>query len=731
VQVSDSTSQAMQGALCVTVILVAMVFGTSAARASLTFFNGPTYPYGGASDTSPVALAALGPGGAMDLVAVDRLVPGSIMVRLGNSDGTFRSPVDYPVTGTITALLVADVNKDGKPDVIVVDHEGFSVLLGNGDGTLKPAIRYTPLSNNETRIAGFALGDFNGDGNPDVVFGGCTSGGPLSSGRLNVWLNQGNGTFAPGSTSANGACPEEIVAGRFHGSGHPDDAAALENGDLAIHAANGDGTLQSGVSIGGPLAPPSQSYEPLATGDFNGDGNLDVVWAANTLGIQGLLIFPGNGSGSFAQPIETRLEPERAGSFAVADFNYDGIDDLAVAPLGAFWSGAQVLLGTPSGHFILGSSEPLQATPLPGTQIAAGDINGDGYPDLVVADHGTITPYLNGSLVSFGTEFVELGTISQNASSTDKTVTISNAGDPPLHISSVEIVPVPEAPGNAPQDFAIDENGCSGQTLPAGTGQCRITVRFTPTGAGERDAALQVNSNSPESPSFQFLTGVGVAPPTNTTPPAISGSPAVGQTLSCTPGAWSGVAPKFAYQWLHDGSPIAGSTGSTYTLTAADAGHTLDCQVTATNSAGSATVKSAPIGVPSLVATAGMTHVTVKGATVSTLLTCSGHPGANCNITLTLTVTETLKGRKLIAVGAATKRTKAVKRTVTLATRTLTIPAGQSETVHIKLDATGLRLLTRRHSLRVKLIATQTLGTTSTIVSSQTVSLKHVQARSR
>jgi FG-GAP-like repeat len=653
----------VRGALCATVILVAMAMamamavGTSAAGASLTLFSGPTYPFGGATDTSPVALAALGPGGATDLVAVDRLTPGSIMVRLGNGDGTFGPPVDYSVTGAVTQLLVADVNKDGKPDVIVVDQEGFSVLLGNGDGTLKPAVRYTPLSNNATRIAGFAVGDFNSDGYPDVVFGGCTIGGPLSSGRLVVWLNQGNGTFAAGSISANGACPEEVVAGRFHGNGHPDDAVVLENGFVTIHAANGDGTLQGGVSIGGPLAPPSQSYEPLATGDFNGDRNLDVAWATNTLGTQNMLMFPGDGNGSFGAPIATNLTPESAGFLAVADFNQDGIDDLAATPSGVFWNGAQVYLGTSSGHFILGNTEPLQAGPLAGTQVAAGDIDGDGYPDLVVAGHGTITPYLNGSLVSFGSEFAELGTVFQGASSADQTVTIGNAGDPPLHISSVEIVPVPEAPGNAPQDFAIDENGCSGQTLPAGAGQCGITVRFTPSGAGERVAVLQVNSNSPESPSFQVLVGVGAAPPISTTSRAISASPV------------------------------------------------------------------------SLAGAAGMTHATVKGGTVSTLLSCAGHAGANCNITLTMTVTETEKGAKLIAVTAAKKRAKVFKRTVVLATKSLMLTAGQSETVHIKLNPTGLRLLARRRVLRAALIATQMSGATTTIVSRQTVSFKTSRKR--
>jgi FG-GAP-like repeat/FG-GAP repeat len=653
------------GALCATIVLVAMAVGASVTHASLTLFSGPTYPFGGASDTAPVALARLGPGGEMDLVAVDRLVPGSIMVRLGNGDGTFGPPVDYAVSGTVTALLVADVNKDGKPDVIVVDQEGFSVLLGNGDGTLQSARHYAPLAKAETAIRGFALGDFNGDGYPDVAFGECaTGGGQPPQGTLVVWLNKGDGTFAAGSTSATewGGCPEQIVTGRFHGAGNPDDAVALEAGWLAMHAAEGDGTLKSWQAIGGLEQSTGQEGALLAAGDFNGDGNLDFVWAGIGSGVQGMLrMFAGDGKGSFGAPAETTLQPQAAGSLAVADFNQDGIDDLAVGELGEFFRGAEVILGTPTGKFIYGNDEPLAAGKSTGTQVATGDIDGDGYPDLVLADQGTLIPYLNGSLVSFNSEFVELGTVAQGASSADQTVTISNAGDPPLHISSVEIVPVPEAPGNAPQDFAIDENGCSGQTLPASAGQCRITVRFTPTGPGERDAALQVNSNSPESPSFQILPGIGVAPPSSTTPPA----------------------------------------------------------------------KRAPVAVPSLVATAEMTSAIVKGASVSALLTCSGHPGASCKIALTLTVTETLKGTKMVAVSAATKRTKSVKRSVTLATKALTLPAGQSETANLKLDRTGLRLLNHRHSLRAKLTATQTSGVASTIVSSRIVSFKHSRARAR
>jgi hypothetical protein len=86
-------------------------------------------------------------------------------------------------------------------------------------------------------------------------------------------------------------------------------------------------------------------------------------------------------------------------------------------------------------------------------------------------------------------------------------------------------------------------------------------------------------------------------PPANTSPPVITGTPAVGQTLTCQPGTWTN-SPSFAFQWLRDGSPIAGAGDQTYVPVAADAGHQLRCRVTATNTGGSATADSNTVSVP-------------------------------------------------------------------------------------------------------------------------------------
>jgi FG-GAP-like repeat len=116
-------------------------------------------------------------------------IASGVVVLLGNGDGTFQTPVSYATRGSPGALVVADFNGDGKPDLAVQTwHQTLSVLFGNGDGTFQPATDYVAGSDFDETY-GIVVGDFNGDQKPDLVL----ADGPAST--ITVLLNQGSGGF--------------------------------------------------------------------------------------------------------------------------------------------------------------------------------------------------------------------------------------------------------------------------------------------------------------------------------------------------------------------------------------------------------------------------------------------------------------------------------------------------------------------------------------------------------
>lgn len=111
--------------------------------------------------------------------------------------------------------------------------------------------------------------------------------------------------------------------------------------------------------------------------------------------------------------------------------------------------------------------------------------------------------------------------------------------------------------------------------------------------------ACTVTATNPAGTTSATSTALTIAPPASTAAPTAGGTPALGRTVTCSPGNWSGTpAPALTYQWLRDGTPIAGATTPTYVTQAADQGHALTCTVTATNSSGHATATSNGLTVP-------------------------------------------------------------------------------------------------------------------------------------
>lgn len=378
--------------------------GVLLRQANGTFQPAVVYDSGGGGPTN-IAIKDLNGDAKPDLVVANQGCPGlntyCLGVLLGNGDGTFKSVVTYPDGGWSWSggggmsipLMIADVNADGKPDLVVVNqtdrnygHGVVSVLMGNGDGTFRPALTYDS--------GGFgafsaSVADVNRDGNLDVVVLNCVSTGPNDcqnfnqEGAVGILVGNGDGTFQPARTYGSGspAFSSPLVVADVNGDGKPDilvgnscpnNNCSAGHGPLGVLLGNGDGTFHKAATYD-----PESAHDVLsiALGDLNGDGKLDVA-----IGGSGIGVFLGNGDGTF-QPV--RVFPSLGSSpvFA-ADFNHDGILDLL--GIAATSGSAAVFLGNGDGTFQTEQDYKLGGKQF--SQVTLADLNGDTKPDLVAAN---------------------------------------------------------------------------------------------------------------------------------------------------------------------------------------------------------------------------------------------------------------------------------------------------------------------------------------------------------
>jgi Alpha galactosidase A/Alpha galactosidase C-terminal beta sandwich domain len=241
-------------------------------------------------------------------------------------------------------------------------------------------------------------------------------------------------------------------------------------------------------------------------------------------------------------------------------------------------------------------------------------------------------------------------------------------------------------------------------------------------------------SGSTQGSDLAFTTALSSSVPVAQPHPSITGTPAIGQRLSCHANTSpSGVAAQLSYAWVLDLIPIPGASGSTYQLRGRDGGHHLQCQVTALDGGGSATAKSAFVtipmgGVPVSVGETLLGRAHGSGYRVTLPVTCSAQAPEGCRLSLRLTVVETLQGKRVIALGARLPRAaRASLRhlTVTLARANTAVPRGAQRSITLTLTDAAKRILSaRRHFEAALQVSGTVIGVIEGQLGSQTVALK-------
>ncbi len=443
----------------------------------------------------------------LDLASVNSVNggPGSVSIFLNAGNGALESHKDYAAGTGSVSLTSADFNHDGRQDVAVANDNppnpgSFSLLLGNGDGTLKPhadyATGYGPRS--------VAQGDFNKDGKPDLVIadaGDATHPGSTVS----VHLGKGDGTFSGPVAYAAGKVPVGIFIADFNNDGNPDIAVANRSDKtVSVLLGDGNGTFRPHVDY--PAANNPLEYpDSIAGGDFHGDGRIDLIVGADN----SVKLLAGNGNGGFAAPITIAAAAGANPVVSTADINHDGKLDVLIAEYPT--AEVQVLLGNGDGTFraplyYQGSLHGVGANLLPESaeSTLAADLNGDGLPDLAIANaasgSGIVSTYLNQAVVATHPSSLEFNVERVGTTSGAQSVRLYNPSAVPLKISSI----------TTSQNFRVT-NRCGPTVAPGAS--CTVFVAFSPQNTACCQDALIIQDNAFGGPQTIPLSGLSFNSP--------------------------------------------------------------------------------------------------------------------------------------------------------------------------------------------------------------------------
>lgn len=340
------------------------------------FVGAPAWPSpslagAGPSAMSALALADLDGDGVTDLVApAPRALssapapdPGQLSWRRGGPGGPGAASTIEVARGGAVAVAVADVDGDGRPDLVYATRDSLAVRRGAGGATFSgETARALPAEPLALRV-----GDFDGDRRADVAV--------LAADGLRVYPGQADASLGtPALVEATTALVTLDVAD-LDGDGRADLVVGRADGSVGVRLGGPGGSFLAPIALSAGSA-----VQALAIGDMDGDGRRDlVVAAADASGRVQLQVFPGTPGGGFGAPVATPLQDSsgsRVGSVALADFNGDGRVDVALTRDGL----TGIVMGLGDGRL---DTEYAFAIAGRASVLNAGDVDADGQPDLL------------------------------------------------------------------------------------------------------------------------------------------------------------------------------------------------------------------------------------------------------------------------------------------------------------------------------------------------------------